>query len=94
MPYIRQEDRAKFHLHADHGAEGIKLVAENAGELQYCIAVLVKAYLIRKAPFRYQELNDVIGALEGAKLELYRRVVGPYEDVKCIQNGDVYDAPR
>jgi hypothetical protein len=91
MPYIRAEDRAKFHLHAAHGAEGIKLVADNAGELQYCIALLVKAYLTRQAPWRYQHLNDVIGALEGAKLELYRRVVAPYENAKRAQHGDVYD---
>ena len=90
MPYIKPEDRAKFHLHADHGAEGIKLVAENAGELQYCIAVLMKAFLARKPVYRYQDLNDVMGALAGAQMEFYRMVVGPYEDKKRIQNGDVY----
>ena len=91
MPYIKNADRAKFHLHADHGAEGIKLVAENAGELQYCIAMLVKAYLTRKAPFRYQEINDVMGALAGAQMEFYRRVVADYENAKEKANGDVYD---
>ena len=90
MPYIKSEDRAKFHLHADHGAKGIKLVAENAGELQYCFAVLIKAYLTRKAPFRYQELNDVMGALAGAQMEFYRRVAVPYEEGKIVSNGDVY----
>jgi hypothetical protein len=91
VPYIKPEDRAKFHLHADHGAEGIKLVADNAGELQYCFAVLIKAYLMRKAPFRYQEINDVMGALAGAQMEFYRVVVADYESAKCEQNGDVYD---
>ncbi len=32
----------------------------------------------------------VIGVLECAKLELYARVVRPYEDVKKMLNGDVY----
>ena len=31
-----------------------------------------------------------MGALECAKLELYRRVAAPYEDVKIMENGDVY----
>jgi len=39
---------------------------------------------------RYQNINDLLGALEGAKLELYRRVAAPYEDEKVESNGDVY----
>ena len=41
-------------------------------------------------PLTYQTMNDIIGALEGAKLEFYRRVVVPYENDKIEQNGDVY----
>ncbi len=36
--------------------------------------------------------GGVIGVLECAKLELYARVVRPYEDVKAMLNGDVYSA--
>lgn len=89
MPYIDPYARAKFRLHADHSAEGIKLVADTAGELQYCIAKLVMAFLRRKPAYRYQDLNDVVGALEGAKLEFYRRILAPYEDGKIQENGDV-----
>ena len=96
MPYIRSEDRAKFHLHADHGAEGIKLAADNAGELQYCFALLIKTYLARKGEhnYRYQDLNDVMGALAGAQMEFYRVLVVPYEDDKILTNGGVYGYPR
>ena len=38
----------------------------------------------------YATINDIIGALEGAKMEFYRRVVAPYEDEKIKENGDVY----
>jgi len=31
-----------------------------------------------------------MGALEGAKLELYRRKVAIYEEEKIKENGDVY----
>ena len=37
----------------------------------------------------YQAINDIIGALESAKLEFYRRPVAIYEDKKIIENGDI-----
>ena len=91
MPYVDQEARDRLRLYADHGAEGIKLVADTPGELNYCITRLIMAYLRRKAPWGYQHVNDALGALEGAKLELYRRVAAPYENDKAVQHGDVYD---
>ena len=75
-------------MHADHGAVGIKLAATTAGELQYCIAVLLRHYL--KPGYRYQDLNDVMGALAGAQMEFYRRIAAPYESDKERSNGDVY----
>jgi hypothetical protein len=51
---------------------------------------LINDYMLSQ-PFNYQVINDIIGALEGAKMEFYRRVVIPYEDRKIIENGDVYD---
>ena len=90
MPYVDQEARDRLRLYADHGAEGIKLVADTPGELNYCITMLVTAYLKRKAPFSYQHLNDVMGALTGAQLELYRRVTATYENEAKNRNGDVY----
>jgi hypothetical protein len=38
----------------------------------------------------YQTVNDIVGALEGAKMEFYRRAAAPYEDLKIKENGDVY----
>jgi len=39
---------------------------------------------------KYSNLNELIGVLECAKLELYRRVAAPYEDEKALINGDVF----
>lgn len=85
MPYIDDKDREKF------GEELVKVAKsiENAGQMNYVVTMLIKSYLERKG-LRYQNLNDLLGALEGAKLELYRRVVAPYEDEKVDSNGDVY----
>ena len=62
---------------------------ETPGELNYAITVLVREY-VALFGLRYQTINDVLGALEGAKLEFYRRVAAPYEEMKRAQNGDVY----
>lgn len=35
--------------------------------------------------------RDILGAIEGAKAELQRRVLTPYEDQKIAENGDVYE---
>jgi hypothetical protein len=59
-----------------------------AGELNYIFTRLAKTYVAANGG-NYQAMNDVLGALEGAKLELYRRQVAPYEDSKRALNGDV-----
>lgn len=85
MPYITAEARARL----DKGGK-----PETAGELNYAITGLVDEYLIQKGGLRYAHLNEVIGALECAKLELYRRVAAPYEDKKLAETGDVYRSPK
>ncbi len=81
MPYILKELRHCLRL-GD--------TAKNPGELNYQISMLINEYC-RGKTLSYQTINDVVGALEGAKLEFYRRVAGPYEDTKIATNGDVYD---
>lgn len=62
----------------------------NAGQLNYKITQEIWEY-IRDMGQSYTTYNDVIGVLECAKLELYRRMIGPYEDKKKEENGDVYE---
>jgi hypothetical protein len=59
-----------------------------AGELNYLITQLVHSFLEPKVQ-NYQNYNDALGALEGAKLELYRRSITEYENMKISLNGDV-----
>ncbi len=84
MPYINKNTREKF----DNDFSGNQ--AENAGDLNYMFTTLIIEYM-EKHGLNYQRINDVIGALEGAKLEFYRRVATPYEEEKIKQNGDVYE---
>jgi hypothetical protein len=60
-----------------------------AGELNRAITKLLVKYVHDQKP-RYETFNDVMGALEAAKAEFYRRVVAPYEDKKIVENGDIY----
>ena len=86
MPYITQEDRARF---APVEIEISNTPPTTAGELQYLIAVMIGEYLLN-TEYRYQNMNDVMGSLAGAQQEFYRRHVGPYEDECIRKNGDVY----
>ena len=85
MPYVDQEARKQLNVGA---------VPRKAGELNFVITKACPRYLRNlEGPGRklgYQDFNDVIGALECAKMEIYRRMISPYEDVKKTENGDVF----
>ncbi len=80
MPYIHQITRVAL----DSGCE-----PQNIGEVNYLITKACKTWLTLRGE-NYLTYNELIGVLECAKLELYRRVVAGYEDTKIVENGDVY----
>ena len=89
MPYIDQDSRDGFvNPRGEDILRELGDKIENCGELNYVVTVLCHQYLKNKG-LRYQNINDIVGALEGCKLELYRRVASNYEDEKIILNGDV-----
>lgn len=63
------------------------------GELNYLVSRFIANYL-EKNGVKYANCNEMIGALECAKLELYRVMIGPYEDEKIEENGGVYRRPN
>jgi len=85
MPYIQQEDRDAF-VNVEKALQETKI--NTPGELQFLIALLIKEYFYGKE-YRYQTMNDIMGALSGANQEFYRRYVAPYEDGCISRNGDV-----
>ena len=84
MPYITKERRDALL-----DQEGAACPILTAGELNFVLTTVIHEYL-RHHITNYATINDVLGALEGAKLEFYRRVAAPYENAKLAQNGDVY----
>lgn len=80
MPYINQKRRTAMMQ-----GETPKVL----GEVNYLITCLMDAVL-NEHGVSYENINGLIGVLECAKLELYRRIASPYEDIKKIQNGEVF----
>lgn len=78
MPYITQQERGRL----------INDTPNTAGELNYVFTKIAIQYFEEHGG-RYQQINDVLGAFEGAKLEFSRRIVAPYEDKKIKENGDI-----
>lgn len=72
MPYIKkkQRDRLSSLLESIVSTE-----IKDAGELNYIVTCLVQDYIVSSGRQNYQGMNDVIGVLECAKLELYRRLI-------------------
>ena len=88
MPYIKQERRLELF------EEENWFSPKTPGELNYLITCLCIEYLKNmrkeKGQTKYYDYNQVVGALECAKLEFYRRILSPYEDQSIKENGDVY----
>lgn len=79
MPYVTSERRD----YLDAGGDPM-----DTGDLTYVITKLLLKFL-GKTP-RHADYNAVVGVLECAKLEMYRRRIAPYEGFKIMENGDVY----
>lgn len=86
MPYVKPEIAA--------GLDAGLLQPTTAGELTYLLTKSVQAYLDyfqdSAAGYRYEQLAVCLGALEGAKADLIRRIVTPYEELAQSINGDVW----
>lgn len=95
MPYIKKEDREFIKQDQENPITSatrpslIPSECTTAGDLNYAITELIKGYM-ESRKLNYQTINDIVGALEGAKLEFYRRIAIPYENKKIKENGDVY----
>ena len=85
MPYIKQKDRKKLDAKIDALAAAVD-PGHRAGELNYIFNRLVLAL---QGEGKYKDVNELMGALECAKLEFYRRKIAPFENKKASENGDL-----
>ena len=104
MPYIAQNDRhdkvtvkttsqKTWVMSRRDIGEAVGQSMRNGGDFQYIIAVAFQVYLERVG-LRYQNCQDIMGALSGGLAEFIRCVVSPYEKEKITDNGGVYDMNR
>lgn len=91
MPYIDQEDRKKYDTQVDQLVKALKdsrlRGRWHAKDLNYIISSLMWKLWGTKP--NYSTVNDLIGALECAKIEFYRRRVVTYESGALGRNGDL-----
>lgn len=83
MPYIAEHLRESLEPLANR-------TTRHPGELNFQLTKVCLQYLKDRGGTDYQGINDIVGALECAKQEFYRRLAAPYEDTKIATNGDVY----
>ena len=92
MTYIKQQYRNDYNDLIDKLVEqlienGSSNMKPTCGDVNYCLTRIVNS--LCPQPYSYTNINNAIGVLECIKLELYRRVAVPYENLKKTQNGDV-----
>ena len=87
MPYIKAEDRPQVDGLMDPVIDHIKSlpVEEQDGILNYVFTRMLKSVY----PSRYFHFNRALGVLTAVTQEYYRVVVGPYEEGKIRENGQV-----
>lgn len=88
MPYIKREDRPKLDALLEPLIAELRSAPLDAqdGRVNYVMTQLVRKVYI---PRSYASLNRSLGVLQAVSLELYRRVIAPYEDFKIQENGDL-----
>lgn len=88
MPYIARKDRAQYQQAIGKLAE---LVPPDRmarpGHMNYIISLLIQR--VYGESMRYADHNEVVGLLNCAQQEFYRRFTAPYEDEKIEQEGDL-----
>lgn len=87
MPYIKKDDRPPLDELIQPLIAHLKELPMEVqdGALNYSVTKILKELYEPK----YFNYNRAMGVLTSIQAEWYRRDVGPYEDKKIIENGDV-----
>jgi len=82
MPYVDKADRPRL----DDIVEQMYLMdVEASGDLNYILFAFCK----RHVKPSYNNYKNFCGELRQCATEIERRLLGPYEDQKILENGDV-----
>lgn len=82
MPYIKQENRKIMDKIVDLM---LRLKVQANGDLNYILYKLCK----KSVKPSYNNYKNFCGELRQCATEIERRILGPYEDKKIKENGDI-----
>jgi hypothetical protein len=94
MPYIPTARREVLDKYVEGLSNYIKetnLEGSWLGDANYVITRLLTRLIRTFGPIKYWQGVSVLGTLEAAKIEFYRRVMSPYENKQSGINGDVLE---
>ena len=101
MPYITQAQRNMLNpaiealerdidnLLATEGSLGYATPESIGGICNYIASHIINKFVVEPGE-KYSKYERAIGSLMCTALELYRRKIAPYEDLKIEENGDVF----
>lgn len=91
MPYIPQAERKQLDNQINALAKTIRTMGGHPdGRTNYVLTRLLLQVFELEGSMTYTMGEHAIGCLECCKLELYRRALAPYENLKAKSAGDVY----
>jgi hypothetical protein len=85
VPYTREERRGRQY----EIIEELVNVIRDKGDLNHAICELTALLIAKTGGMGYTNVSEWIDAVNGARKEMERRLLAPYEDMKIIENGDV-----
>lgn len=87
MHYIKKNQRPDIDKLVNPLIDHLKSLPleDQDGSLNYAVTKIIKNVY----PQKYFHFNRALGVLTAVTHELYRKIIGPYEDTKISENGDV-----
>lgn len=85
MPYIKDKEKREM----SDAINDLKIWIASKGDLNYAICELVGSLILDDEKISYTQMSNWISGVHDAEVELNRRLLSHYEDLKIIENGDV-----
>ena len=85
MPYIKDKEKREMSDTIDDLRRWIL----SKGDLNYAICELVGRLILDDEKISYTKMSNWISGVHDAEVELNRRLLAYYEDLKIVENGDV-----
>lgn len=88
MPYINPSERPVVDALINYD----RLIGLTPGQVNYLLTRIIVRWMKSNLPYTsYASRSRAHGILQDVATEWYRRMIAPYEDQKCRDNGDVYE---